>query len=1048
MNTIQMPLAWLAAHCRSQLMNEKWLLVENLRIGQQWKDGLTLGGHATINLHAKTLNTVAVGLSACVLAKRNLRYVGSATTHMLIRKLVVKLLEQQELDYFAEVSNIDSLANLALRTFNDLRLAKLEPHCIGNSLVAGDFESEAKGRDLHKLFHAYRNHLDACKSIDYAGGVQLAITGICDGSIVLPTELLVLLPEELQLSALESELLTALANHSQLATPSDNHWSLDECRALIREAASSRRVTFGYSNAMGEANEVRQVFQRITTSDTSVSRLDDIELLYTDYRSYVPVIMEQLSLWLNGVAPAVAPIITVDELPVTFAEGIACVYSRPGRALRSWIRWLRSDGMQSKAVQILREGLLVRPDDHKTVGYTRLANALRDVPIAFGLQRYLSQIDASIKSSQVRRDDYLLQLARGETEAQERGADWDAGLKTLQTVRSMVAAMVEVAPQPNDSSTQVLQKARRFLLNCARAESKFDRTARSKLLDDIDGLIESSAVIGAGDFDVTQWLEELPIDSRVLGSGPHPGCIHVANLDGGGFSGRKQLFVIGLDESRYPRRASIDPLLLDTERQALSEKLTTSMVRSERYQRALLLALKRAIERSCVEVTLSYSTRHLAEDRLQYASPGLLDLYRLTHQADAQLSKLLSTSGTEASFVSTTNSAQLSISEIEFAEHLSQPDPLIRRTQIEARHPHFARSRLAMEAIAATAFGSYDGFVPAAGIKLDPNNSSMPMSANRFETFGTCPRRYFFQYGLGVWPPDQLEVDTDRWLDALQFGSLVHSVFEEFLRGHTQHDLVPDRRRDSQPLQRLLQSKLDEKLQEIPIPNQDAYLRQREELLELCDVFLQKEESYCRSKNARPWILEASVGMEEEPRSAIDCQEPVTLTLSDGRIMRLRGRIDRIDRLDINGSEHYAIWDYKSGSAWGFDQANPFQGGRKLQPFLYVGMLRHRIAAMGGLADAVTSFGYFFPSAKAEGRRIEWTYGELRTGDAVLRRIFDLIQRGVFIATDNAQDCTYCNYRSVCNDFEWVTRQAKAKATDPGNRETLLPWIELRELSQ
>ena len=303
--------------------------------------------------------------------------------------------------------------------------------------------------------------------------------------------------------------------------------------------------------------------------------------------------MEQLSLWLANTKST----LEIDQLPVTFAEGLACAYSRPGRALRSWIRWLRSDCMQSKAVQMLREGLLVRPESERTVGYTRLANTLRSVPIGFQLERYLPQIDTAIKNAQSRLDEYHRKVASGEEEADDRGPDWDAGIATLQDVRTIVAGIIELVPAATDNAQQALRKARRFLLHCARAESKLDRYARAQLLDDIDAMLEGLALLDANDFDVYQWLEDLPIESRILASSPQPGCIHVAALSTGGYSGRKQLFVLGLDDSRYPRRISVDPILLDTERQAISVHLPTASVRSQQNQQDLLRVIDRVLKR-------------------------------------------------------------------------------------------------------------------------------------------------------------------------------------------------------------------------------------------------------------------------------------------------------------------------------------------------------------------------------------------------------------------------------------------------------------------
>lgn len=1048
----------MADRCRTHLLSEKWLIVESQRIGQTWKDRLTLNNRSTINLHAKTLRTLVVELSQRVLERRDLRYVDSMTTQMLIRKIVFDLRESKQLQYFDEVQNLDSLATLLNRTISDLRLADLDSNAILNSARSSGFELNSKTDDLQRVMDEYTRRLAARKQVDYPGCLRIVTAGILDGSIALPNELAILFPEEVELRQLELQLLAAFSTQSALLAYSGSSSQLEYTQAQVSEAAQSKAVAFRYFSGLGESNEVRRAFQCIHAKSSTQQGLDTIELLHTDYNRYVPVIVEQLSTWLSekrsnfneaeNNATKRDSIVDVDQLPVTFAEGIACVYSRPGRALRSWIRWLRSDFLQVKMVQMIREGLLAKPDSERPVGYSRLSNILRAIPIGFQLERYLPQIDAAMANAAAKTDEYHRKVASGESEADDRGPDWDAGQSAIRTMREMIAPIVALVPSDTDNAVQVLQKARQFLRQCTRADSKLDRSALAQLIDHIDVTIESIGLTNCADLDVYQWLEDLPIESRILASGPQPGRVHVTNLAAGGYTGRDRLFILGLDESRYPRRIAVDPILLDSERQSISEHLPTSESRNAKEQQALMLTLNRAIENGADEVNLSFSIRNLAEDRPQYPSPALLQLYRLTNTTNAEMTDLLTAIGTEESFVNANVDTQLSTHEFALSQLLVQRDVSVRNDWIEANYPHFRQSRLAYEALAQPNFGDFDGLVPAAGVELDPSNVQQRLSASRLETFGTCPRRYFFKYGLKVFPPDQCDVDPDRWLDALQFGSLVHEVFEEFLRGHTEKDLLPNYDRDRSTLLEILQSKIEAQLMQLPARNQDAYLRECQELKEICDIFLHEEETYCKNHNAKPWILEASIGLKEQTRNSVDCPDPIELRLSDGRLLHMGGRIDRIDRLMIHGSERYAIWDYKSGSAWGFDETDPFQGGRKLQPFLYLGMLRHRISKIGGQRDSVASFGYFFPSPKTEGRRIQWTHSDLRDGDAVLRNIYDLIQRGAFIATNEPNDCAYCDYQSICGEAKQVTQQAKSKALDQSNRKLLLPWIELRDLKE
>ena len=77
-------------------------------------------------------------------------------------------------------------------------------------------------------------------------------------------------------------------------------------------------------------------------------------------------------------------------------------------------------------------------------------------------------------------------------------------------------------------------------------------------------------------------------------------------------------------------------------------------------------------------------------------------------------------------------------------------------------------------------------------------------------------------------------------------------------------------------------------------------------------------------------------------------------------------------------------------------------------------MLRHRLVDTVDPQAKVNYFGYFFPSPKAAGERIQWTTGDLISGDAVLLQICDAISSGTFIATNDKSDCTFCDYKPIC----------------------------------
>lgn len=191
-------------------------------------------------------------------------------------------------------------------------------------------------------------------------------------------------------------------------------------------------------------------------------------------------------------------------------------------------------------------------------------------------------------------------------------------------------------------------------------------------------------------------------------------------------------------------------------------------------------------------------------------------------------------------------------------------------------------------------------------------------------------------------------------------------------------------------------------------------------------------------------FLETSLGMPAEEHSTpLDSLEPVPVTLAGNRQVQLRGRIDRIDLIGTGAVKTFGIWDYKTGSTWGYDRAKPFQQGRVLQHYLYVTMVTHRLRAVVDPNADVSHFGFFFPGVKARGERITWTRQGLAPGREILERLVQIVRTGAFLATNDADDCSYCDYQSVCGNVDSVVAASQAKLVNLENR-LLTPMRELR----
>ena len=368
---------------------------------------------------------------------------------------------------------------------------------------------------------------------------------------------------------------------------------------------------------------------------------------------------------------------------------------------------------------------------------------------------------------------------------------------------------------------------------------------------------------------------------------------------------------------------------------------------------------------------------------------------------------------------------------------------------VSARYPHLGRGYELASERSSDRFTVFDGWIDPPGRELDMTSPEGPaVSASRLETLGACPLRYFFRYVLELEPPDELLIDPNVWLDPLARGSLLHEVFERFLSELVERGAVPEASRDEAELLEILQSLIDRYRAEIPPPSEAVFRREVSQLRRTARIFLREEEEYCRETGNRPLFMEVSIGMKSAGMpTAFDTGEPVEIKLPDGHTLRVRGRIDRIDQVAGPGANVFAIWDYKTGGTWKYTQEpRPFWAGRVVQHALYTLVMSSRLKALAGElpGGSVDRFGYFFPSEKGGGERIEFTPEQLEDGGHVLAKLAAIASGGAFLATNqDDKDCGFCDYTDICGDVAGVARASDRKLKAASNT-ILMPYFELR----
>jgi PD-(D/E)XK nuclease superfamily len=1035
----------LSSVCRDRLLDEKWVLAPSLRAGHEWLVAVARAGQPVVNGHVKTVARIALDLAAPVVAEKELELISRAQATLLVEEVIRRLRKPE--GYLWKLPPSVRMAETVLSAVDAIRRAGLS----SEDLHVDRFEVAEKGHELREIYGAYVKALEDGRWIDRAGALQLAVNRLESADAALPAGVLILVPEDIDLTGLESQLLAAVPRKQVFklrvdqpgSAPKASGEPLTDIRLLSWlqiPADAPLEVQDGSGSifrAVGEVNEVRGVLRRCLAEGIP---LDQVELLCTDKATYLPLIYESFPRLTSDDAKD-------DDIPVTFQEGLPARRFRPGRALVAWLAWVRDDFPQSALVQMISEGLLKVPTDaDQTTSFARFASVLRSIRIGFGRQRYVETLQEHAKALKAR-------IADPQTVRDEDGEDTgrrsrlEKRLGDVRVLKGLVESLLALSPRADDRPGAVLGCAREFLENHTRQAGRLDAYASRALIKKIKELqrVFDSAELKSS-HDIHAWLNELPAETWVGGEGPRDGRLHVADVLAGGHSGRPHTFIIGLDDGRFPGSGTQDPMLLDDERKRLSPELPTAA----RQLAKRLDLFVRLLARLRGTVTLSYSCHNLADDREMFPSSIVLSAFRIlsgNREADhAALNRWLAPA---ESFAPDVAKKALTESEWWLWRATGPEDIIDPKAVIGARYPHLGRGFLLADERGSDRFTVFDGWIPGRATELDLTaTTGPPVSASRLETLGDCPLRYFFRYVLGIKPPDELVVDPDVWLDPLARGSLLHEVFERFFKDMVKRGTVPDARRDEAPLLAILESLTDRYRAEIPPPSEAVFRREESQLRRTVRIFLREEELYCRETGNRPMFMEVSIGMKSDGApTVLDTDKPVEVKLPGGGSLRVRGRIDRIDQVAGAQANVFAIWDYKTGGTWKFIQEpRPFWSGRVVQHALYTMVMTTRLKALAGEFPGarVERFGYFFPSEKGGGEKIEFTPTQLEAGGEVLSRLATIASSGAFLATNQAdKDCNFCDYAGICGDVAGVARASQRKLKSPSNT-ILTPYAELR----
>jgi CRISPR/Cas system-associated exonuclease Cas4 (RecB family) len=987
----------LARVSKTHRVARKLLVCPTRAVGRELLRRLSLSGDGWIGFEVTTPRPLALRLARPAMERGHLAVLDAFEARALLDDAMDTAL-QSEAAILGALADGVGFRDAVHGSIEALRLAGVGQKELDRARL---FDAEKK-RFLRRVLQRYEQLLSERRRVDTADVFRLGVAGLERHGARLPPELddgLLLLAPGLGMRGLSGKLVAALAARGARVMATDPVQGLDtppkmlwrpgkragprsflhvpECLPQHRTEAA----TTEFFRAASIHDELREVLRRVVTRGL---RWDQVEIVAPDAAAYGSVLQ----------AEAVKL-----RVPVTFAVGLPIGRTRVGRVVRTYLEWIE-EGFQADPIRRLLEAGDLRPRrPHEAHVPAALARRFRGLRIGWGRRRYREQIQEALRA--------VDRLTPGRYESQEALQRRRLRIRgELEALRSILFPALKATPTVPDrmgedrvrvSAAEIARGLRAFLRRVPKGHGP-DRRAR----EEVERVLERvEATLGRrADFRSAVTVLRRHLDLRVragVGAGPDEsaapwssqgGYVHLTDLEHGGFTGREAVFLVGMDADRAPGFVGQDPVLLDADRRILGEELPTSaeLHRERAFRFAALFARLRGT------LTMSYASWDATQARTLGPSPLLLQALRLA-RAEPTLSyeDLEATLGRVVSVIPSATRPPLDGDDVWMAE-LGRDEVLRAGTDAVARAFPTLGAGLAARRAAEERPGPERGVLSPRPDVYDPRrNPSLVVSASRLEDLGTCPLRYLQSAVLGIRPPDDPELDPERWLDPLRRGALLHRVFEETLRQVRALGLTFDDARVDELSIDALASAITNMRAEMPVPGEGALQRERSALENDVRSFLRM----VRQQGA-PWIaLELHFGLADD--------EPVVLETPKGRL-RLRGAIDRIDE-DLGGLR---VVDYKTGVAREFAGTGTFHGGRRLQHAIYAHVAEQR------LGGAVSLAGYHFPTIKGQNQEHMFARLPLAGVTSLLDRLLDGIAEGSFVPTERAEDCKFCDFTAVC----------------------------------
>lgn len=496
------------------LLHEKLFIVSGITVGRQMVNRMAREGHSSINLKIATLQGLAFEIAEEHILNKEILVIDNVLGNNLILSILKDLSEDEGENFFFREHLIDAkTAEEVYRVILELKYSGLE-----------DFPEI---KNLDKIYKEYKARLKDLNGKDYCDIISLAtdleeLEKYKDMKIAVASNIEFFnIEKKLFESLTEKSCTRIIMPVSSIDNKPKNYYYKDETSTGIIE---NKKMIF--KDEYGTRNEINYIIEDIKKKRI---KLDNVVIAYTNskYANLINIEFEK------------------NDIPITFGEGLGIKSSSTYRFMETIINWSNDYFNVNKIRSIFVNGD-VKLDFKGKVHFSgqELFRELLELHIGFGRENYIKRLSASNRGQVL----------------------W---------LREFFEDLFLTIPEDDYVNIKhYIPRLINLIRKYVRNLNKFDGAAKIEILKTLKTIEDIHMEVSRTEFFdiVINYIE----GSRILRTQPQPGHVFASNFKHCGYSGRENLYLIGMDSNSLSNKLIESPILLDFNRWEISEDLSSA----------------------------------------------------------------------------------------------------------------------------------------------------------------------------------------------------------------------------------------------------------------------------------------------------------------------------------------------------------------------------------------------------------------------------------------------------------------------------------------